>query len=64
MSDGSLVGRSNFGARLRGSPAVAPDGTIYVTINDDLLALLDSIPPLTAGWPTEGGGMGRLRSQK
>jgi hypothetical protein len=60
-ADGSLVWRTALGGQITGSPAVAPDGTIYVSSGTDLLALWGDAPPLTEGWPTEGGGMGRLR---
>ncbi|NIW35220.1 MAG: PQQ-binding-like beta-propeller repeat protein [Gemmatimonadetes bacterium] len=61
MADGSLVWRRSEGDFITGSIAVAPDGTIYLSEDGDLVALWSRIPPLTEGWPTEGGGMGRLR---
>jgi hypothetical protein len=61
--DGSLVWRSTF-TGVSGSPAVAADGAIYVTTDAELLALWNVVGPLTEGWPTEGGGMGRLRRQQ
>lgn len=68
--NGALFWRRRLGAWVRGSPAVAPDGTIYVSVvaeagssDYDLLALWHRTPPLTEGWPTEGGGMGRLRGR-
>jgi outer membrane protein assembly factor BamB len=69
-SDGSLAWRTDLGATIHGSAAVAPDGTIYVLNNlyssssSGLIALWGEAPPLTEGWPTEGGGMGRLRRQQ
>jgi hypothetical protein len=63
-SDGSLAWRSNMVANVIGSPAVAPDGTICVQSGEGLVALWGRIPPLKEGWPTEGGGMGRMRSQQ
>jgi hypothetical protein len=62
-SDGSLLWRRRFEDHVRGSPAVGADGTIYVTVGDDLLALWGFTPPMTDGWPTAGGGMGRMRSR-
>ena len=62
-ADGSLLWRSAIGSHVEGSPAVASDGTIYTTTNLELIALWSRVPPLSEGWPTGGGGMGRLRSQ-
>jgi outer membrane protein assembly factor BamB len=69
--DGGLVWRTDFGGYIEGSPAVAHDGTIYLFYRETwgggqvyLLALWGDSPPLTEGWPTEGGGMGRLRRQQ
>lgn len=60
-ADGSLVWRTLTSAIPEGSPAVGVDGTIYVGAGEELVALWGKAPPLTEGWPTEGGGMGRLR---
>ena len=67
-SDGSLLWRIGAADEyVKGAPAVATDGTIYVTIavnlGRDLVALWGRSPPLGEGWPTEGGGMGRMRSR-
>jgi hypothetical protein len=62
---GALIWRSNIGGYVHGCAAVAPDGTVYVgTSGTELVALWNRVPPLTEGWPTEGGGMGRLRRQQ
>jgi outer membrane protein assembly factor BamB len=65
---GALIWRTALDARPRcGSPAVAADGTIYVTLVVSevrrLAALWNDVPPLGVGWPTEGGDMGRTRSR-
>lgn len=67
--DGSLLWRSNVGGDAScSSPTVAQDGTIYAVFetassSSELVALWNRVPPLREGWPTEGGGMGRLRRQ-
>lgn len=72
--DGTLNWRSSFGggptpAVASTSPAVGADGTVYLVrdvgtgVPSELVALWGRVPPLTQGWPTEGGGMGRLRRQ-
>ena len=63
-ADGSLVWRTLTAAVPERSPAVGADGTIYIGAGDELLALWGRAPPLTEGWPTEGGGMGRLRRER
>jgi outer membrane protein assembly factor BamB len=65
-ADGSLVWRNDPGGRVFGAPAVDTDGTIYVTVlppggGTDLVALWGATPAMAGIWPTEGGGMGRLR---
>lgn len=68
--DGSLLWRSRVGGEAScSSPAVAPDGKIYAVFEapsggSELVALWNRVPPLAEGWPTEGGGMGRLRRQQ
>lgn len=59
--DGSLRWQTSLATAVDGSPAVAPDGTIYIAGNGELFALWGKDAPLSEGWPTEGGGMGRLR---
>lgn len=63
-ADGSLVWRSETGGDVYGCPAVTPDGTIFVGATQGLLALWARVPPLTEGWPTEGGSMLRQRQRK
>ncbi len=60
-SDGSLIWRTAVDEPFNSPPAVASDGTIYVTTDQVLYALWGQRPPLAEGWPTEGGNMGRLR---
>jgi outer membrane protein assembly factor BamB len=57
--DGTLLWSSSTGAELSGTPAVAPDGTIYVVSTDYVIALWGNVPPLEEGWPTDGGSMQR-----
>ncbi len=64
MSDGSLNWKRSYAGDVRGAPAVADDGTIYIFAGEYLVAIPGSSPPVTEGWPTEGGGMGRLRRQR
>lgn len=62
--DGSLTWRSpRVGMSVRGSPTVAGGGTIYAAYDSGVVALWNDIPPLTQGWPTEGGNMHRQRRQ-
>lgn len=65
-ADGSRIWRDDPGGQVFGAPAVDIDGTIYVTVapssgGTDLVALWGGTPPMAGIWPTEGGGMGRLR---
>ena len=62
-ADGSLAWRTLMAGVVSGSPAVGVDGTIYVAVAGELLALWGKAAPLAEGWPTEGGSMGRLHYQ-
>jgi hypothetical protein len=63
-ADGAVAWRSGTNGGICGSPAVSPDGTIYVAAGTELLALWGRVPPLTEGWPTQGGSMRRLHLEQ